>query len=539
MKRERVWRRRVGGSVVAALAAWSVAAGAAAQAGDSTASGAEGDSPGLRLPVVEDTLSNGMRILVLRQPGAPTVSFVIRYEVGSVNEVLGETGIAHFLEHLLFKGTTTVGTTSLAGELALFPLMDSVADTLLLVRAGRVAASADVRLRRRLKMLEDSARAVVVPNEYDRLFTEEGGRDLNAVTTYDGTTYFVSVPSNKAELWFVMEADRMANPVFREFYAERDVVAEERRQRVETSPDGRLAEEFYAVAYRVHPYGVPAIGNMSDIQSYTRAQVRDYHRRFYGPNNAVVAVVGDVDPKQVVRWARKYFGPIPPGDVPAPVLATEPPQRGERRVEVLFDAAPELMLGWHIPSGYDRDTPALTALGRILAGGKTSRLYRRLVLDDDLATSVSFSTGPGFRYPTMFTLSTQPLTGHSTDELEAAIYEEIRKIQAEPPTAKEMQRVRNQSEASEVRRVGSHLGLGFQLAESVAFYGDWRQTFRSADRLMEVTPADVQRVAKEYLTRENRTVGVLRRPGDAPPATPTPTRVSASAAAGDAEGGQR
>ncbi len=549
MKRERGWRGGLHAGAVAAAVILAGVGSARAQeprADTATADTAAGDaragereSPGLRLPVVEDTLANGMRLLVLRQPGAPTVSFVVRYDVGSVNEVLGETGIAHFLEHLLFKGTTTIGSTSLAGELALFPRMDSVQDTLLLVRAGRVDEGSEVRLRRRLKMLEDSAQTFVVANEYDRLYTEEGGRDLNAVTTYDGTTYFVSLPSNKAELWFVMEADRMANPVFREFYAERDVVAEERRQRLETSPEGRVTEEFYAAAYRVHPYGVPVIGHMSDIQSYTRAQVRAYHHRFYGPNNAVVAIVGDVDPKQVLTWAHKYFDPIPPGDVPAPVLANEPPQRGERRVEVLFDAAPQLMVGWHVPDGYSADMPALNTLGRILAGGKTSRLYHRLVLDSDLATSISFSTGPGFRYPTMFTLSSQPLTGHTTAELEAVIYDEIGKLQAEPPTEKEMQRVRNQSEASEVRRLGSHLGLAFQLAESVAFYGDWRETFRSADRLMGVTAADVQRVARAYLTPENRTVGMLRRPAGSAPGSRSATRIGDAGPLGAGEGGER
>ena len=481
--------------------------------------------PGLDLDVLEDTLENGLRVLALHRPGAPTASFVLRFDVGSVNESLGQTGIAHFLEHLLFKGTTTVGTTSLADELLLFPEMDAAHDSLLMVRAGRLEEGAERRMRRRIETLEDSARGFVLPNEFDRLLSENGARDLNATTGYEGTSYYVRLPANRAELWFVLEADRMANPVFREFYAERDVVAEERRQRLETSPGGRLVEEFYAAAYRVHPYGVPVIGHMSDIQTYTRAQVAEYHARYYRPNNAVVAVVGDIDPRRIIRWARRYFGPIPAGAEPPALLAMEPPQKGERRVEVLFDAEPELMIGWHVPDGEHDDGPALTVLARILAGGKTSRLYRRLVTDTPLTTSVTASIGPGYRYAQLFTIGAQPLAGHTLEEVEAAIYSELDAIRESPPSALEIQRVRNQIEASDVHRLSSNVGLAFQLAESVAYHGDWRETFRQGERLHAVTPADVQRVARQYLIPANRTVALLRRPE--PTAGTTPAIVTA------------
>ncbi|MBW3554826.1 MAG: insulinase family protein [Gemmatimonadetes bacterium] len=466
---------------------------------------------GLALEVVEDTLPNGLRVLVLPRPGAPTASFVLRFDVGSVNERLGETGIAHFLEHLLFKGTTTIGTKDVRQERQLFALMDVAHDSLLRARAAG-DDSLEARLAERIGALEDRARELIRPNEFDRLLTEEGARDMNASTSYESTSYYVQLPANRAELFFVMEADRMANPVFREFYAERDVVAEERRSRIETTPGGRLMEEFYAAAYRVHPYGVPVIGHMSDIQAYTRAQVADYHRRFYRPNNAVLAVVGDVSPGQVLRWARKYFGPIPAGEEPAPVLAEEPAQIGERRIEVAYDAEPEVLIGWHIPDGFHEDAPALSVLARLLTGGKTGRLYRRLVQEDRIAASVSASTGPGVRGPLLFTIGAQPLSGRSTAELEAAIYEEIERIQRDPPTERDLQRVRNQLEAGEVHRLSSNFGLAFQIVESAAVYGDWRETFRTARRLAAVTAEDVRRVAGEYLVRPNRTVAVLVRP---------------------------
>lgn len=460
-----------------------------------------------------------MRVLALHRSGAPTVSFVLRFDVGSVNESLGQTGIAHFLEHLLFKGTTTIGTTSLEDELELFPVMDAAQDSLLAVRSGELDERARVRLRRRIEELEDSARTFVLPNEFDRILTENGARDVNATTSYEGTTYYGRLPSNRAELWFVMEADRMANPVFRDFYTERDVVAEERRTRVDASPGGRLTEEFHAAAYRVHPYGVPVIGHMSDIQTATRAEVAAYHRRYYRPNNAVLAVVGDVDPEQIVEWTRKYFGPIRPGATPPAVLAAEPPQRGERRVRVIFEAEPELLVGWHVPPGDHDDGPALTVLSRILSSGKTGRLYRRLVVEDELATSVSGSLGPGYRGPRLFSVGVQPLAGRSTEDLESALYDEIERLQREPPTDHEIQRVRNQVEASDVRRLASNIGLAFQLAESVALHDDWQETFRAGADLAAVTPEDVSRVARTYLTQENRIVAVLE--GPASPATAT------------------
>jgi predicted Zn-dependent peptidase len=435
--------------------------------------------------------------------------------VGSANEAAGETGIAHFLEHLLFKGTTTIGTTSHRSEQSLFRAMDVVHDSLLALRAAGGDAEEEEWLRGWIRSLEERARAMVVPAELDRILTEAGARGLNATTDPDGTRFFVQLPSNRLELWFVVEADRMANPVFREFYAERDVVAEERRQQIDDSPAGRLAEAFYAAAYRVHPYGVPVIGHMADIQAHTRARAIEFHRRYYRPGNAVIAMVGDIEPAAVMALARRYFGPIPAGEPPPPVRAVEPPQRRERRVEVVFDAAPELMVGWHVPAGTAPEAAAVAVLAQVLAGGRTSRLYRRLVVDDELTSHVAVGLGPGYRYPRMLSLGAQPLSGRTTAELEAAIYDEIERLQRDPPTAHELQRIRNQMEAAEVHRLASSPGLAFQLAEAAALRGDWRETFRDADRSRAVTAAEVQAAARRFLTRENRTVAVLVRPAGA------------------------
>jgi len=466
---------------------------------------------GDRLPVREIVLDNGMTVLVLPREGAPTVSFAVRFGVGSVHEHLGTTGIAHLLEHMLFKGTTSIGTRDIEAERILFGLMDAVHDTLLAARAaGEVERMAE--LEARIEALEDSARTFVVPNELDRIFTEAGARGLNATTSSEATTYFVELPTNRAELWFALEADRMSHPVFREFYSERDVVIEERRMRVETAAAGLLYEEHLAAAFTMHPYGVPVVGYMSDLQTLSRRDVESYYRRFYGPDNAVVAIVGDVDPDRIEAWARQYFGAIPRGEVPAPVLAVEPPQRGERRITVEWDSAPRLRIGWHVPSGLHRDAFAISMLASVLTGGRTSRLHRRLVIDERLATDVYASTGPGTLFPQLFQIDAVPRDGQSLERIEDAIYEEITRLVATGPDARELERVRNQVAAGSVRRLTSNLGLAFQIADSRALLGDWRETFRQADRLAAVTAEDVRWVAAEYLIQSNRTVAVLKRP---------------------------
>jgi predicted Zn-dependent peptidase len=464
------------------------------------------------LPVREIVLDNGLRVLILHRPGAPTVAFVVQYAVGSVNERLGTTGIAHLLEHLMFKGTTSVGTRDLAAERALIGVMDAAHDSLLALRAQLRPDSAEVaRLLARIRALEDSARSHVESNEFDRILSRAGARGLNATTSHEATTYFVELPANRAELWFVLEADRMRNPVFREFYAERDVVLEERRMRVEDNPAGLLAEAHLAAAYQVHPYGVPVIGWSSDLQALSRAQVEEYYRRYYGPSNAVIAIVGDLEPEQVTRWVYAYFGGLPSGERPPPVLAREPRQRGERRVTVEYDAEPQLRIGWHVPDLRHPDMPALGMLSSLLSGGRTSRLYRRLVVDERVATAVFSSTGPGELFPQLFQISAVPRAPHTPGEVEALVYQELERLAEAPPSESELARVRSQLEAGEVRRLESNLGLAFQIADSESALGDWRETFLLGSKLREVRPEDVQRVVRRYFTASNRTVATLVR----------------------------
>jgi len=291
---------------------WSLLAAALAVAPPAVSAQQQPSSPGEGLPVVKHVLPNGMTFLFLRREGVPTVSFVTQFRAGGVDEWTGISGTAHLFEHMLFKGTRTIGTKDYAAEQALFPRIDAVADSFTAeFRKGALTDSAELtRLRGRLKPLEDSPRAFVVSNELDRILTENGAVGLNASTSNDLTNYFFSLPANRAQIWFILESDRLRDPVLREFYSEREVVMEERRLRTETQPFGRLYEEYLQAAFRVHPYNRPVVGAASEIQAVSRASALEYFRKYYGPNNAVVAIVGDFAVDTMKAWATRYFADI-------------------------------------------------------------------------------------------------------------------------------------------------------------------------------------------------------------------------------------
>lgn len=478
---------------------------------------AQESSPGERLPVVKHVLPNGMTFLFLRRSGAPTVSFVTHFRAGGVDEWTGISGTAHLFEHMLFKGTHSIGTTDDAAEQALFPAIDAVADsfTAEFRKGAGVDSARQEALRGRLKQLEDSARHFVVSNELDRILTENGAQFLNASTGNDLTNYFFQLPANRAKLWFVLESDRIRNPVLREFYSEREVVMEERRLRVETQPAGLLREEFLQAAFRAHPYGRPVVGVASEIQAVTRQAAQEYFKRFYGPNNAVVAIVGDIDVDSMTAWADAYFADVPAGEPHRPVVTQEPAQHGERRIDVEFDANPQVLIGYHVPSARHADAPALQVLSAVLTSGRTSRLYQRLVIRDRVATSIASGQSPGQLYPRLFTFSGVPIAPHTTQEIETAVYEELGRLEREPPSAAELERVRNQVQAGAIQRLQDNFGLAFQLSQSEALWYDWRQTFRDGAAVARVTAADVQRVARTYFAKSNRTVATLVRPAAA------------------------
>src|SRR5262245_3941391 len=478
-------------------------------------------SSGLADRVIEHKLANGMMVLMVERLQAPVVSINMTFRVGGVNEQVGQTGLAHLYEHMAFKGTTTVGTRDYEKEKPILDELHRVGTELEQRQRDAARRSADMPvepaekaaiegLQKRFKELQEQAAQYVAGNEMALLYQRHGGVGLNASTGKDLTRYVISLPSNRLPLWAAIESDRMASPVLREFYKERGVVMEERRLRNDDSPTGSLYETFTSAAFRAHQYGVPTIGWESDILSLTPEATEAFFKTYYGPNRATIGIVGDIDPKEVVTLIENTFGKIPAGPPPPQIVTVEPPQRGERRVEVEFDAEPSLAIGFHKPGIGHPDDYVFDVIDELLTEGPTSRLYSKLVRDARLAASVNSDANyPGVRAANLFVLSATPIAPHTTGEVEAAILVELERLKKEPVSSKELERIINNLDADMTRALRSNSGLASQLALYQTVAGDWRYVLKSRDRIAAVTPADIQRVATQYFMKSNRTVATL------------------------------
>jgi len=468
---------------------------------------------GLAERVREHTLANGMKLLLVERHTSPTVSAWIRFRVGSVDERSDERGIAHLLEHMLFKGTKTLGTLDYAAEKPLLDRIEVTAQALLAEKARRDKADQQkvASLKKELEQLESEAGKYVIKEEFAEIYSRNGGANYNAFTSKDGTTYLIGLPANKLELWAAIESDRMQNPVLREFYTERDVVMEERRRSYDAEPSGRLWESFLATSFVAHPNGQPIIGWMSDIENLTRTKAEKFLHAYYSPNNAIVAIVGDIDTEKTIALVERYFGSIPPGKTVPPVAVQEPQQAGEKRVEVIGDAEPQLMIGFHKPTLPDPDDYVFDVIDMLLAEGRTSRLYKKLVVEKQLATDAGSFTAPGSRYPNLFIISATPRSPHTVQEVETAIYEELERFKNEQVSEQDLQKVLNRLEFEEFRQMGSNGGLARNLTEYEAVAGGWRYLIEHRQKVAAVTPMDIIKVARKYFVRENRTVGFITK----------------------------
>ncbi len=462
--------------------------------------------------VTEHHLDNGLTVLVMERHDAPVVSFCTWANVGSADDPKGYTGLAHMFEHMAFKGTTTIGTKDIDRELELIAVEDSIFMQLRSERnKGRFADSATIAaLEAAYEEAREASYELVKPNEFGNIVEREGGVGMNAFTSYDETVYFYSLPSNKLELWMALESERFLNPVLREMYKERDVVAEERRMRTESNPIGRLIEEFIGLAYKSHPYGVPGIGHMSDIMYYSRDEAREFFEEYYGPSNLVISVVGDVKTNEVIKLAEKYWGRIEYRPKPPRIATVEPEQLGEKRMIIEDPAQPMYLVGWHIPEQTHPDRPALDALIDYLAQGRTSLLYKNLVKDKKIALDVgAFAGFPGNKYPTMMLAYAMPTKGHTNAECEEEIFTEVERLKEELLPAEELDKIKARAKASFINQLDSNQGFALQLAGYQTGWGDWREMFRELGRINAVTAEDIQRVANKYLTAQNRVVAMM------------------------------
>ena len=515
--------------------------------------------------VREFKLDNGLTFLVVERHEAPVAFMATLFNVGSANERPNITGISHLLEHMMFKGTEMMGTTDYKKDREYVEKTDVLGERTIELRKligewrfekfeefsaqiiedftdeenERIGTNVPEQNRLLVEKIEsmdplpdfltsvsrlvehkgtnyldlykeyriawgeimrllDEERELMLKEELWGTYMNNGSRFLNAGTSNDFTVYFVYLPSNRLELFMVMESDRMEKPIFREFWSERDVVMEERR----------LSETFYSVAFTANSYSWPVLGWMSDLQTIDRKELEAYHRIYYAPNNATVIIVGDVDVEQVEKLAKKYYGSIPAQTPPPAVETREPEQKGERRIVVEHTANPKLMIGYHKPTFGHPDAPVFEVLQQILAGGRTSRLYKAVYEEKELTMEAPrVYTGPGDRYDNLLIIDAMPQQPHTLEEVEEAIYEELERIKSEPVSERELQRVKNQVDAGQIRQMGSNLGIAFTIGMGHLYLGHFSRIFDYYDQVKGVTADDLMSVAGTYFTQQNRTVG--------------------------------
>lgn len=461
----------------------------------------------LREGVHRITLSNGLRVLLFRRTVAPVFAAHIWVKVGGVDEDLGVSGVSHMLEHMAFKGTTTIGTKDYQREQ---PLLDRL-DELMKVRDNTV--NADPKVDAEIKSINEQLKKLWMDNEYARLYEKRGAEDLNAATSKDETYYKVELPSVAFEFWCWMESDRLLNPIFRQFYNEREVVLEERRMRVDNDPEGRLYESMLATAFAQSPYRVPTIGWPSDVKHLSTDDLKKLYAKYYVPENMVIALVGDIDEQAARPMLERYFGRLPQGTKPIiRTISKEEPQVGERHVEVLFDANPSFMIAFHKPVfPQSKDDAYFAVLHEILAGGRASLLYRELVQRRQHAITVATSEAPGERYPSVFYVYASPRDGISNANLRDEVQTLLDGLKTSRVADSEIVAAKRKILANFIKSISSNDGLAETLAHAELIWGDWQEEFRLQDIINETTPDDIQRLAKTYFKNYNRTYAHLEK----------------------------
>lgn len=463
--------------------------------------------------VSEFTLKNGLKFVLLEDHSVPVATFLTFANVGGSDEKIGIYGISHFLEHLAFKGTTEISTKNFKAEKKAMDKMDRVFEQLLREK-NKIEPDKTVveTLKKELAQLQDEASQYVVSNEIDTILKRNGAVGLNAATSKDFTMYMVSLPSNKLELWAYIESARFTDPVFREFYKERDVIQEERRVRVENQPVGKLVEEVQAIAYKDHSYKESVIGPMSNIANITRANVRDYFTTNYHAGNLVIGVAGDIYPDQLKKMAKKYFSKLRAGEKNPLSHTIEPKQKGEKSITMYEDTQPWLLMAYHGPSVRSEDFLKFQILNQLLTNGRSSRLYKKLVIKDKSALEfIGFLGFPGDKYPCLYLMIALPNAKKTTAEIEQSILEEIEKLKAGDITPEELESAKTRLKVNSLREMKSRVGMLFAMLKSETLLGSWAKVFEELNLVDRVTVEDIQDLMNEYFTRDNRVIGRIEK----------------------------
>ncbi len=464
--------------------------------------------------VVTRKLSNGITLIMLNRGFSPTLAFETAFRVGSADESYRTAGAAHMLEHMLFKGTDRLGTTDYRKEKVYLDKIRETGERLDRLSLSDPGNGEIPKLKARLKKLQEAHSRFVVRSPYDKVYTENGGVGFNASTSRDMTGYYIELPSSKLSLWAKIESERLRKPVLREYYLERDNVMEERLMRTDSSGTGGLYERFIAAAYLAHPYRHPVIGWGSNIPNLSLKDVEDFYWTHYIPSRMTITIVGKQDTDRTFRVINSQFGPMKRMPDPQGNPIQEPPISGERRFVYYFDSNPYLIIGWFKPSFPDPVDYVFEIIQEVLSGGKSSRLYRSLVLEKKIASSVNAWNGfPGVRSDNLFVVTATPRPPHTMEELEGEIYREMERIKNDL-APEELQSAVNRMESRFVFSLSDNEEVAGLLSYFQTAYGDWREMLNYMDKISKVTPDEVKEAAGRFFNGTNRVVGMLKRKDD-------------------------
>ena len=477
----------------------------------------------LQKKVSEFTLPNGLRFVVLERHDSPVVSFHTWVNVGSIQDPAGETGLVHMFEHMAFKGTETIGTRNWPDEKKALDAVEEAYDRME-AEANKGVKADQMRvdmLRSQVRLAADNAMRLSSSGEYRRILEENGATEVMALASAASSECSYNLPSSRAELWFLMESQRLMHPIFRDFYRERDVVLEEYRQGVESNAQAKLMAEALSAAFKAHPYRNPSGGWPSDIPNLRRTEAQAFFERYYVPGNITVAIVGDVSVAEVKRLAERYFGPMAARPMPPLVTTEEPPQAGPKTVVVELPGPPATVVGYKRPSQYDKDDIALDLIQILLSQGRTGSLYNELIREKHLAQQAqATATYPDGRYANLFVFLLVPAQGHTVEENQRALEELLQRFKTTTLDPQLLARAKAQGRANLIRRMTNNGELAGLLALHAANYGDWRKLFTTLDDLDQVKAADVLRAANRYLIAAGRTTVYAVPPGQSAAAAP-------------------
>jgi len=463
----------------------------------------------IQIPVTSDTLKNGLRVIIVPDTNVAVVSCRLYYFVGSMYEGPGTTGLSHMYEHMMFKGTKTLGTKNYQKEIPIMKSIDSVEKQIntLISKGVSESDSSIIILDEKINSLLDKQRQYIKKDEIWEIYQNNGGSQLNAWTADNMTAYIVTLPKNKIDLFYWIESDRMRNPVLREFYSERDVVTEERRMRYENRPLNKYWERLNSLFYVAHPYRQPTIGWMPDIRSYTREKMEQHVNKFYTPDNAVLILVGNISPQKALKSINRYFGTIPRARQPKQEVVTqEPSPIGVTTFTMYDNSNPRIDMMFHTPGHPDPDLYKLDVLDGILSG-KTGRLYNRLVNETNLCIDAGSGNDSRLLNGDFSVFAIMKNTTNP-DSVQKIILEEIAKISTTPPTSTEMMRIKNEIRMSFVSGLNSLEGLSDQLA-SYERLGSWKDMLEYPDIIASIKAEEIPAIAKKYLDPSKMTIGKL------------------------------